>query len=261
MKKEFKIFAIVWFGQTISMLGSKMSRFAFGIWVWQLTGQATDLALFGFFTQLPQIFMFLISGTIVDRWNRKLLIIATDCVIGVFTIMLLTLYLTNHLQIWHLYLSQGIIGIFDQLQRLAFSTSISTLVPKAYYSRASSMGFLSQYGSSIIGPALAGVLYATIDLSGVMLIDITTFMFAVGMVSLVHIPQPKSKSLKPKKPLNPRKEFSLGWNYLQKNSSLFYLLALICLFWFFHDIGGSLYSAMILARSDGNAKILLRSCT
>ena len=113
MRKELKVFNIIWLGQSLSLLGSKMSLFALGIWIWQLTGNATDLALFGFFAQVPQIFMLFISGTIVDRWNRKLLIIAADCVIGVLTIMLLILYSTNHLQILHLYLSLAIMGFFN----------------------------------------------------------------------------------------------------------------------------------------------------
>jgi len=48
-RRNLRTFALVWFGQSISILGSSMTAFAFSIWVWQLTGHATDLALFGFF--------------------------------------------------------------------------------------------------------------------------------------------------------------------------------------------------------------------
>ncbi|MGV2831527.1 MFS transporter [Myxosarcina sp. GI1(2024)] len=255
-KRNLRTFAIIWFGQTISMLGSSMTGFAFSIWVWQLTGHATDLALFGFFSQLPQIFMFLISGTIVDRWNRKLLMIAGDLMTGMLTIIVLILYSTNHLQIWHLYLAVAIAGVFEQCQKLAFSTSISTLVPKRHYSRASSMGFLASYGSSIIAPALAGVLYVTIELAGIMLLDITTFIIAISTVLLVRIPQPKQPLLDPEKSLSIGRELSFGWNYLTKHSSLLCLLVLISLFWLFHDLGNSLYSAMILARSNNDPRVL-----
>ena len=77
-RKIFQTFALVWFGQMISMIGSSMTWVAVLIWVWKLTGRATDLALFGFFSQLPQIFMYPVSGTIVDRFNRKLLMIVGD---------------------------------------------------------------------------------------------------------------------------------------------------------------------------------------
>ncbi|MEM8779638.1 MAG: MFS transporter [Cyanobacteria bacterium P01_G01_bin.49] len=255
-KRNLKTFAIIWFGQTISMLGSSMSRFALGIWVWQLTGRATDLALFGFFSQLPQIFTFLISGTIVDRWNRKFLMIAGDLIAGLFTIIILILYSTEQLQIWHLYLARAITGIFEQCQNLAFSTSISILVSKQHYSRASSMGFLAKYGSNIIAPALASVLYVTIELDGIMLIDIITFMVAITMILWIRIPQPKQRVLNAEKPLSIGKDLSFGWNYLTKHASLLYLLVLISLFWLFHDLGNSLYPAMILARSNNDPRVL-----
>jgi MFS family permease len=263
-KRNLRTFAIVWFGQTISMFGSGMTGFAFSIWVWNLTGHATDLALFGFFSQLPQIFMSLISGAIVDRQNRKLLMIAGDLMTGMLTIIVLILYSNNHLQLWHLYLVVAIAGIFEQLQGLAFEASISTLVTKEHYGRASSMGFLAGYGSDIIAPALAGFLYVTIGLRGIMLIDIITFVFAVITVLLVHIPQPKqpllsrelSSEINTKKLLNLRKELSFGWNYLTKHSSLLVLLVWISLFWLVHDLGDSLYSSMILARSNNDPRVL-----
>ncbi|PSB06391.1 hypothetical protein C7B62_22955 [Pleurocapsa sp. CCALA 161] len=175
----------------ISMIGSSMTWFAVSIWIWQLTGRATDLALFGFFSQLPQIFTYLISGTIVDRTNRKLLMIVGDLMTGVITIILAVLYFGGHLQIWHLYLTAAIAGIFEQCQGLAFEASISTLVDREDYTRATSMGFMAEFASYGLGPALAGVLYLTIGLGGIMAIDIVTFVIAISIVLLVRIPQPK----------------------------------------------------------------------
>lgn len=258
--RNLRTFAIVWFGQTISMFGSGMTGFAFSIWVWNLTGHATDLALFGFFSQLPQIFMSLISGSIVDRWNRKMLMIVGDLITGMLTIIVLIIYSTSHLQIWHLYLAVAIAGVFEQCQGLAFEASISTLVTKEHYSRASSMGFLAGYGSDIIAPALAGFLYVTIGLRGIMLIDIATFVFAITTVLLVHIPQPKqpllNTEINTKKSLRVVNELSFGWNYLTKHLSLLILLVWISLFWLAHDLGDSLYSAMILARSNNDPRVL-----
>lgn len=254
--RNFQTFAIIWFGQMISMIGSSMTWFAVSIWVWQLTGRATDIALFGFFSQLPQILMYLISGTIVDRGNRKLLMIVGDLMTGVLTIILAVLYFTNHLQIWHLYLTVAIAGIFEQCQALAFDASISTLVEPQDYTRASSMGFLADSSSWIIGPALAGVLYVTIGLGGIMAIDITTFLIAVTIVLLVHIPQPQRSEIDSTQSLDIFRELSFGWRYLIKHSSLMILLVWTSLFWLAHDLGHSLYSAMILARSNNDPMIL-----
>jgi MFS transporter, DHA3 family, macrolide efflux protein len=254
--KNFQIFALIWFGQMISMIGSSMTWFAVSIWVWELTGRATDIALFGFFSQLPQILMYLISGTIVDRGNRKLLMIVGDLMTGVLTIILAILYFTHHLQIWHLYLAVAIAGIFEQCQGLAFDASISTLVDRQHYTRASSMGFLADSSSWIIGPALAGVLYVTIGLGGIMAIDIVTFVIAVSIVLLVRIPQPQQPVVETTQSLGILKELSFGWQYLTRHSSLLILLVWTSLFWLAHDLGHSLYSAMILARSNNDPRIL-----
>ena len=257
-KRNLRTFAIVWFGQAISMLGSGMTGFAFSIWVWNYTGRVTDLALFGFFSQLPVIFTSLISGSIVDRLNRKFLMIAGDLMTGILTIIVLILYSTSHLQIWHLYLVVAIAGVFEQLQDLAFEASISMLVPKQHYSRATSMSFIAGYGSDIFAPALAGLLYVTIGLNGIMFVDIATFTIAVATVLFVYIPQPKRLSdIKTKtKSFNIVKELSFGWNYLTKHLSLLVLLVWMSLFWLAHDLGDSLYSAMILARSNNDPRVL-----
>lgn len=183
-------FIIVWLGQLVSNIGSYMTNFAIKIWVWELTGQASALTLVVFFTQVPQVFIALFAGVIVDRCNRKVLIVLGDTVAGLSTITILLLYLTNHLQIWHLYVTGAVNGAFGQIQELAYSASIAMIIPKQQYTRASSMGSILHYGSSIFAPALAGVLYYVIGLTGILLIDLTTFAIAIGTVLLVHIPQP-----------------------------------------------------------------------
>lgn len=182
-------YLIIWLGQMVSLIGSSMTAFAFAIWVWELTHQATALALFQVFAQIPQILITPIAGVLVDRINRKLLMIVGDTVGGIVTITVLLLYVTDHLQLWHLYITFAVKRTFEQFQELAYSASISTIVPKQQYSRASSLSFLASNGAIIIAPALAGVLYEIIGLVGILSIDIISFLFAIATVLGVHIPQ------------------------------------------------------------------------
>jgi MFS transporter, DHA3 family, macrolide efflux protein len=251
-----KTFLTVWIGQTVSLIGSSMTGFAITIWVWQLTGQATALALFGFFTQVPQIFIALIAGVIVDRTQRKLLMMLGDTVSGLVAIAILLLYVTHHLQLWHLYVAVAIKGTFEQFQQLAYSAAISTIVPKQHYSRASSMGFLGSYGAQIMAPALAGMLYTTIGLAGILIIDLITFAIAIITVWQVHIPQPPNTQPDTQSPKNIQQDISLGWRYITARPSLLSILVTTSLFWLAHDIGSSLYSPMILARTANNAQVL-----
>ncbi len=253
---SFRNFIIVWIGQFVSAMGSSMTSFALSIWVWEFTDQVTTLTLVGFYTLLPSIVITPISGVIVDRWNRKLLMIVGDSVAVGVTIAIALLYLTNHLQVWHLYITGAITGVFNELQSLAYSASVGLMIPPKHYSRASSMEFLSGYGAKIMAPAFAGYLYYVIGLVGISLIDILTFTFAIISVLLIHIPQPPSREVHSQHPENIWHELGFGWRYIQTHKSLLALLMTGMLFWFFHDVGGAVYTPMILARSGNNTLLL-----
>jgi MFS transporter, DHA3 family, macrolide efflux protein len=253
---NIKIFITIWIGQLVSTIGSSMTGFAITIWAWEVTGKATTLTLVAFFSLLPSILIAPISGMIVDQWNRKWLMIIGDIVAVGLTVVILLLYTTHHLQIWHLYLEAAIRGTFNQLQSLAYSASISLMMPKRHYARASSMEFLSGYGADIVAPTLAGFLYLTIGFVGISLIDIFTFAIAIGTVIFVHIPQPPLAETENQSRRNILYELGFGLHYIKSSKSLLALVILTLAFYLFHDIGDALYSPMILARSGNNALVL-----
>ena len=253
--QSLRNFIIVWIGQFVSATGSSMTTFAIEIWVWEVTGKATSFALLGFFTLLPSIAMTMISGLIVDRYQRKLLMILGDTVTVLLTIIIILLYVTNNLQIWHLYITGAVAGIFSELQYLAYSASVGIMIPKKHYSRASSMEFLSSYGSQILAPAFAGYLYHVIGLVGISLIDILTFICAIAGVLMVRIPQPVQNT-ETQESGNIWQELGFSWRYIYKHKNLLALLSIGLLFWFFHDLGDAIYTPMILERSQNNTIIL-----
>ena len=146
-------FILIWFGQLVSTIGSYMSDFALTLWAWELTGSATALALVSFFSLLPSIVVSLFAGIIVDRTNRKHLMMLGDAISASSTVIILILHLSGNLAIWHLYLAASINGGFGQIQELAYSTSITLLVAPENYTRANSMNSVVHYGSNIIAPA------------------------------------------------------------------------------------------------------------
>ena len=251
-----RTFIIIWLGQAVSMIGSSMTAFAFTLWVWELTRHATDIALFGFFRQVPQVLITPIAGVIVDRWNRKYLMMLGDTMSALLTTIVLLLYLTHSLQLWHLYLAVAVEGIFVQIQELAYSASISMIVPKQQYSRVCSIGFLANSSSVIIAPALAGVLYVVIGLVGILIIDIATCVIAVSALMLVRIPQPTTAQAGAQSHANLKQELYFGWHYITARPGLLAMLVLTSLFWFTYYFGSSLSSTLILARSGNDAKVL-----
>ena len=122
-----KRFMLVWSGQFVSILGSIMSGFALALWAWMITGQATALALVGFFSFAPTILLSPIAGALVDRWDRKKTMILSDLGAGIATIAVLALFLTGSLQIWHLYIIGAWMGAFGAFQFPAFSAAYSAI--------------------------------------------------------------------------------------------------------------------------------------
>ncbi len=256
LPQGMRTFLRIWFGQTVSQIGSRMTHFGLTLWLWGQSGQATSVALMIFFSILPTIFVAPIAGMLVDRWDRKRLIISSDLVAGLSTIVLLILYLMGHLEIWHLYITSAVNTVFSQLQGIAFSASITLLVPREQYARASGLRFVTNYGASIIGPAFAGVLYYTVKLPGIMLVDLITLSIALTTLALAHIPRAAETEAGRESHQNWWTEISYGFRYLRARPNLFALSLIAVSFWLVHDLSGALYAPMVLARSGNSARTL-----
>jgi MFS family permease len=174
----------------VSMLGTGMTRFAITIWAWQVTGEATAVALVGFFSFGPAVLLSPIAGALVDRWNRKLVMMLSDLAAALSTLIIFLLFSAGQLQIWHLYLAGALAGAFEAFQFPAYSAAITTMLPKRHYARANGMLGLTEPASQIVSPLLAGFLLPLIDLNGILAIDLITFLAAIGALLLVRIPQP-----------------------------------------------------------------------
>ena len=183
-----RTFTVLWFGQLISLLGTAMTHFAPLIWAYQQTGTATTLALLGFFSFIPLILLSPIAGVIVDRLNRKQIMILTDLGAGLTTITLLLLYQANHLQIWHLYLMQAFAGAFGAFQVPAYLSATTLLVSPDNFTRINGMRSLSEAISQVSAPFLAGFLLVLMGIRGIMVIDIATFGVAIIILLLLQIP-------------------------------------------------------------------------
>src|SRR4030042_6499575 len=148
-------FTIVWIGQIISLLGTSMTGFAMTIWAYQKTNSATALALVGFFFVAPMLIVSPFAGALVDRSNRKMMMMLSDIASGIATIVILVLYTTGNLQIWPLFITSAFQGVFQSFQWPAYSAAISTMIPKQHYGRANGMLSLEDTSSHIFAPLLA----------------------------------------------------------------------------------------------------------
>lgn len=245
-------FTIVWIGQIVSLLGTSMTTFALTIWAYEITGTATALALVGFFFVTPMLVFSPLAGAIVDRQDRKLMMMLSDLASGVTTIAVLILFQAGLLQIWHLYIAAAIQGTFQTFQWPAYSAAISVMIPKEQYGRANGMLSLAESGSNIFAPLLAGALLGIVGLAGILTIDIVTFVFAIGALLLVHIPQPKITAEGRASQGSIWTEAAYGFRYIVKRPSLLGLQTVFMLGNFFFSIPFAILAAMILASTSNN---------
>jgi MFS transporter, DHA3 family, macrolide efflux protein len=181
-------FSIIWIGQIISVLTSTMSHFALTIWLFQETGSATAMGLMQVFFLTPFLLISPFAGAMVDRYNRKLMMMVSDLAAVSATCGILVLQVTGQLQFWHLYIAAILNGLGNTFQWPAYSAAISTMLPKEHYGRANGMMSLIESGPGVFSPLLAGAMLPVIGLTGILLIDVATFTLAIGALLLVHIP-------------------------------------------------------------------------
>lgn len=248
-------FIIIWIGQLVSVLASSMSHFALTIWMYQQTESATALAMMQVFFITPFLLISPFAGVMVDRYNRKLMMMLSDLAAIIATGSIFVLYSLGMLEFWHLYIAAVLNGIGNTFQWPAYSAAISTMIPKEQLGRANGLMSLMEAGPGVIAPLLAGALLPFIGLTGILAIDVVTFFFAVGALLFVHIPQPRKTEEGQKKSGNIWSEAAYGFTYIFARPSL---LGLQLVFFFanlFSGIGFTLMAPMILARTASDSLI------
>ena len=249
-----RAFTIVWFGQVVSMLGSAMTCFAFIIWVWERTGEATTLALITLCSAVPSVLVSLFAGSVVDRGNRKWIMILADLGTAIPTLIRLILLLNGSLQVWHLYVTAAVGGLFGPFQSLAFQASVTTMVPKTQYTRANGMMSLSQYISQVGAPIFAGLLLSIVGIKAVLVFDLLTFLVAAVSTGLIAFPQIIRIEEKVRQSF--LSEAAFGFRYIFARPPLRSLFLILVGFDLFESLGYPLIAPMILARTGNNEVIL-----
>ncbi|HEY5651696.1 MAG TPA: MFS transporter, partial [Acidimicrobiia bacterium] len=175
-----KTFSVVWFGQLVSLLGSSMTSFGLAIWVYQQTGSATQLALVVMASRVPMLLVSPFAGALVDRWDRRRAMMLSDTGAAVGTLATMLLVITGSLEIWHLYVTLSMSGFFEAFQFPAYSAATTLLVPKDQYARASGLVQLAGSVGRVLAPMAGAALLVWSGLTVLFVIDLVTFVFAVG---------------------------------------------------------------------------------
>ena len=211
----------------------------------------------GFFSCISFVLVSPFSGVLVDRWDRRKVMMIADFGAGIMTIVMLIALSTHQLQIWHLYLAEVLSGFFEAFQSPAYDASISLLVPSSYLTRANGLNSLSNYASSALAPVLAGLLLNISGLKSILIIDTITMLIAITSLMMVNIPQPENTPVEKISVRQTLLESKFGLQYIFSRQGL---AGIMIIFFFINLFGTVSYFAvlnpMILAKTGGDTMAL-----
>ena len=245
-------FTIVWIGQVVSLLGTAMTNFGLTLWAYEVTGKATPLALIGFFFVTPIVFLGPFVGVLVDRGNRRLMMMLSDLGAALASLTVLILYATGHLQVWHLFITATISGTLQGFQWPAYSAAITLMLPKEQYARANGMMQMAGNASQVFAPLLAGALIRPLGLAGLLIIDLVSAAVAIGALLLIHVPQPARTEAGREGAGNFLKEALYGFRYIFARPSLLGLQTVFLVGNFFSGLAYAVLAPMVLGRTGNN---------
>lgn len=184
-------FYVIWTGQQISYLGSSLAQFALVWWVTQVTGSATVLATATAVAILPNVLLGPFVGAMVDRCNRRVVMIAADGVVALTAAWVVYLFWTNAIQIGHVYIIMVVRSVGDRIHYSAMSASTPLMVPQKHLPRVSGLSQMVAGATDILSPSLGALLLGLMRLHTIMAIDVVTAAFAIAPLLFVRIPQPE----------------------------------------------------------------------
>lgn len=240
-------FGLIWFGQLISIIGSGLSGFVLGVWVFQQTGSTTLYAMSAVFGSLPNILLLPLAGALVDRWDRRRTMIWCNLAASFCTLAVALLLYAGRLRLWHVYAAITLLSIISTFMGLVYSTVVTLLVPKQHFGRSSGMTYTAQAASQVLPPLMAGALIATIDIQGIILIDYVSYLLAIMTVLLVHIPMPQAAEGAPARRPTLLRDATYGWDYVRMRPGLLALMFYFASVNFVVGLARILFYPMILS--------------
>lgn len=193
--RHMRPFWVLWGGQAVSLLGSQVVQFALVWWLTQQTGSATVLALATLVGMLPQIVLGPLVGVLVDRWNRRLIMLVADSATAAATLLLIFLFATGLVQTWHIYLIMFVRSLGGTFHLNSMSSSTSLMVPKEHLARIQGFNQMLHGGLNIAAAPLGAFMLGILPMQRVLLLDVITASFAIVPLFFVHVPQPIKKVL------------------------------------------------------------------
>ncbi|MCX4243038.1 MFS transporter [Paraliomyxa miuraensis] len=183
-----RTFVAILAAQVVSLIGTQLTGFGLGVWVFQRTGSATLYGIVSAAVILPRYLGSPLVGVWVDRFDRRMILMGVHVGAGSCSLGLAALHALGRLDVWVIVASTALASLCYAAERPAFAAITTVLVPEARRGRANGMFELGAGISLIVGPALAGLLLERFGLGLVLAVDVATFVLAVIVLACVCVP-------------------------------------------------------------------------
>ena len=229
-KNNYARFLLLWAGEFISSIGGGLTSFGLGLYIFQKTGSAADMAMLTLLGFLPALVLKVPAGVLADRYDRRLLMMIGDGLSGLGVLFILICMLKGDAALWQIYVGTTISSVFSALLEPSYTATITDLLTKEQYSKANGLVSIAGSARYLFSPVIAGFLLAVSDIKLILIIDICTFFLTVIAAAVVRRGIEVST---PKEPEPFFKSMKEGWKVVSGKKGLLVLIvvsSLICLF-------------------------------
>ena len=247
-QKPFTLFFIIWTGQFLSRIGSGISAFALGIYLFQQTGSTSTYSFLLLCAFLPSVLLEPVGGVIADRKDRKLMMVVGDLSSSFGILFIIVMFLLYPDKQWPIYLGIAMSSLGVALHSPAFKASVTDLLDEKAYSKAGGLIQLAEASRYLVSPVIAGFLLTQFSLPIVLIIDLMTFV--VGAMTVILIRYKTIPHCHEGEKEGFRKDFTDGIRYIVRNETIFHLLYLTTVVTFLTGILQALLVPIVLSFTD-----------
>lgn len=234
--KNFYNFLLLWSGEFISAVGSGLTSFGLGVYVFEQTGQASAMALVTLLAFLPGLLLSVPAGVLADRYDRRLLMLLGDGLSAVGLIFILICVLRGGAQVWQICVGVTISSLFSALMDPAYKATVTDLLTPEQYTKASGLIGITGSAKYLVSPILAGFLLTLSDISLLLVIDICTFFLTVFTTLAVRgmlLAGGAAASVRKNREEAFFRELKTGWRAVSQRSGVLLLVLLSSVITFF----------------------------
>ena len=221
-RKNFRKFLLLWSGELISSVGGGLTSFGLGVYIFRQTGSAASMALVTLLGFLPTLLLSVPAGVLADRYDRRLLMMIGDGCSAVGILYILICMMNGGASLAQICAGVFVSSFFSALLEPSFKATITDLLTREEYSRASGLVSLAGSARYLFSPVIAGFLLTVSDVRLLLIIDICTFFVTVAAAAVVRKGIGSKAAEKKEAFLKSMKE---GWHVLCSNRGVLILVA------------------------------------